>query len=112
MERLRGSPSISATLTGITGAGGGVITHPAAYFPRRTHFDSTTTVHAGLLHVELPNLTGLRPVLLAIAVAAALMLFTRGWSVLRTLGACAPLGVIGSLTAQAPTAPQRVAFPE
>jgi chromate transporter len=101
MERLRGSPSISPTLTGITAAVGGVITNLAAYFTLRTRFDSTTTVHAGLLHVELPNLTGLRPVALAIAVAAALMLFTLRWSVLRTLGACALLGVIGSLTAQA-----------
>ena len=47
----------------------------------------------GPLHLDLPELGSLRPVPLAIAVVAAVMIFRLRWSVLRTLGVCAALGL-------------------
>ena len=51
----------------------------------------------GPLHLELPDLGTLRPVPLAIAVLAALLLFRLRWSVLRTLGVRALLGLTAGL---------------
>jgi chromate transporter len=44
-----------------------------------------------------PDLTTLRPVSLAIAVLAAVLLFRLPWPVLRTLGVCALLGLVAGL---------------
>jgi chromate transporter len=50
-----------------------------------------------VLHLELPELDTLRPVALAIAVVAAVLLFRFKWSVLRTLGVSAVLGLAAGL---------------
>jgi len=47
--------------------------------------------------LELPDPTTLRPVPLVIALVAALLLFRVRWSVLRTLGVCAVLGLAAGL---------------
>jgi chromate transporter len=54
-------------------------------------------VDGGPLSLELPDLTTLRVVPLAIAVVAAVLLFRVKWSVLRTLGVCAVLGLVAGL---------------
>jgi chromate transporter len=46
------------------------------------------------LDLELPDLSSLRPVAVAIAAVAAVLLFRVKWSVLRTLGVCAVLGLL------------------
>ncbi len=51
----------------------------------------------GPLHVATPDLTTLRPAALAITVIAALLIFKLRWSVLRTLGICAALGLGAAL---------------
>ncbi|GAA4980146.1 chromate efflux transporter [Kineococcus glutinatus] len=94
VERLRSNRSLSAALTGITAAVVGVIANLAVYFALHTLFTGTTTLDAGVLHLELPVLSSLRWVSLAIAAAAAVMIFRLRWSVLRTLGACALLGLL------------------
>ena len=97
VERLRGNQRLSAALTGITAAVVGVIANLALYFALHTLFGDTTTSTAGPLDLELPVLDSLRLVPVAIAVAAGVMLFRLRWSVLRTLGACAAIGLVVEL---------------
>src|SRR4051794_600960 len=92
VERLRGNRSLSAALTGITAAVVGVIANLAFYFAVHTLFDRVRTVEVGLVSLQVPVPGTLRPVPLAIAVVAAVLLLRLRWSVLRTLGVCAVLG--------------------
>ena len=95
MERLRGNRSLSAALTGITAAVVGVIANLGVYFAVHTLF---AEMHpARLLSLELPDPTSLRPVALGIALLAAVLIFRMKWSVLRTLGVCALLGLAAGL---------------
>ncbi len=97
VERLRGNRALSAALTGITAAVVGVIANLALYFALHTLFGATRSVDTGLLALELPVLDTLRPLSLAIAAAAGVMVFALRWSVLRTLGACAVLGLLSAV---------------
>ncbi|MGY1602475.1 chromate efflux transporter [Geodermatophilus sp. SYSU D00815] len=97
MERLRGNRSLSAALTGITAAVVGVIANLGVYFAVHTLFSDTVAVDGGPLALELPDPTTLRWVPLAIALVAAVLLFRVRWSVLRTLGVCAVLGLAAGL---------------
>ncbi|MFD6444359.1 chromate efflux transporter [Promicromonospora sp. NPDC060204] len=93
VERLRGNRTLSAALTAITAAVVGVIANLALYFTTHTLFADSTTWTAGPLSLDVPDLTSLDLVALGIAVLAALLLFVVRWSVLRTLGVCAVLGL-------------------
>jgi len=97
MERLRGNRSLSAALTGITAAVVGVIANLGLYFAVHTLFSGTHTVERFGLALELPDPTTVRPVALAVAVVAAVLVFRLRWSVLRTLGVCALLGLAAGL---------------
>jgi chromate transporter len=97
VERLRGNPSLSAALTGITAAVVGVIANLAVYFAVHTLFATTHAWHWGPLRLELPQPASLRLVPLAIAAAALVMIFRLRWSVPRTLAVCAGLGLIAAL---------------
>ncbi|RBY94633.1 chromate transporter [Blastococcus sp. TBT05-19] len=97
MERLRGNRSLSAALTGITAAVVGVIANLGVYFAVHTLFADSRSVDAGPLHLEVPDLGSLRPVAVVIALVAAVLLFRFKWSVLRTLGVCAVLGLAAGL---------------
>jgi chromate transporter len=97
MERLRGNRSLSAALTGITAAVVGVIANLGVYFAVHTLFEETHEVDRFGLAMELPDLTTLRPVALAVAVVAAVLIFRLKWSVLRTLGVCALVGLAAGL---------------
>jgi chromate transporter len=100
VERLRGSRTLSAALTGITAAVVGVIGNLAAYFALHTLFDQTRQVTTGPLDLELPVWGTLQLAALAITGLGCYLVFVREWSVLRTLGACALVGsVVGLLTA-------------
>jgi chromate transporter len=72
VERLRGNRSLAAALSGVTAAVVGVIAHLALYL----------AVH---------TLVAWEPVV--VAAVAAVLVFALRWSVLRTLGACALLGL-------------------
>lgn len=98
VERLRGNRSLTAALTGITAAVVGVIANLALYFAVHTLFTRTTEVDRGPIHLVVPHVDSLRPVSLFIAGVAALLIFRFGWSVLRTLGICALLGLAASFT--------------
>ena len=97
MERLRGNRSLSAALSGITAAVVGVIANLGVYFAVHTLFSETVDVDGGPLALELPDPATLRPVPLVIALVAAVLLFRLRWSVLRTLGVCAALGLVAGI---------------
>lgn len=97
IERLRGNRHVSAALSGITAAVVGVIANLALYFAEHTLF-TTVDGHAfGPLRLEIPDFTTLRPVALGIALVAVALIFRLRWSVLRTLGVCAGLGLAAAL---------------
>jgi chromate transporter len=97
MERLRGNRSLSAALTGITAAVVGVIANLGLYFAVHTLFSETRTLDRFGFAVEVPDLGTVRPVALAVAVVAGVLVFRLRWSVLRTLGVCALLGLAAGL---------------
>jgi chromate transporter len=97
IERLRSNRALAGVLTGITAAVVGVIANLALYFAVATLFARTSVVEAGPLALHLPDLATLRPVPLVIAAVAALLIFAARWSVLRTLGVCAVLGLTAGL---------------
>ncbi|WP_330308443.1 MULTISPECIES: chromate efflux transporter [unclassified Streptomyces] len=93
IERLRGNRSVSAALTGITAAVVGVIANLALYFALHTLFTAVHDASWGPLHLQLPDLATVRPTALAITLAALVVIFRLKWSVPRTLGLCAALGL-------------------
>lgn len=97
VERLRANHSLSAALTGITAAVVGVIANLGLYFTVHTLFQTSHTITAGPLHLELPDPATIRLVPLAIAASAAVFIFGLRWSVLRVLGVCAALGLAAGL---------------
>ena len=99
MERLRGNRSLSAALTGITAAVVGVVANLGVYFAIHMLFSDTVRLDRAVLNLELPDLSTPRPVAVVIAVVAAILLFRVKWSVLRTLGVCAVLGLVAGLSA-------------
>jgi chromate transporter len=94
VERLRGNVTVSAVLTGITAAVVGVIGHLAGYFAVHTLFAGTDRWSLGPVGVLLPDLATARPVAFGIAALAALLLFRARWSVPRTLGVAALVGLV------------------
>ena len=97
VERLRHNRTVSDALSGVTAAVVGVIANLALFFAVHTLFDEVVRKSWGPLHLDVPDPTSLRPVAVVIAVMAAVLLFRLNWSVLRTLGVCAVLGIVASL---------------
>ena len=93
VERLRGNHALSAALKGIMAAVVGVIANLAIYFAIHTLFRDVGNVTWGPVDLQLPDLGSLRPLSLAMASFAAVLIFRVRWSVLRTLGACALVGL-------------------
>ncbi len=94
VERLRGSAGLSAALTGVMAAVVGVIANLALYFTAHTLFARTDRVgweHLGLL-APVWSSWWWQPS--AIAAVALVLVFRLRWSVLRTLGVCAVLGLL------------------
>ncbi|WP_238342981.1 chromate efflux transporter [Nocardioides cynanchi] len=97
VERLRGNRALSAALTGIMAAVVGVIANLAIYFAVHTLFREVSTVSWGPVSLQVPSVGTLKPLAVAVAALAAVLLFRARWSVLRTLGACALLGLVAGL---------------
>ena len=97
VERLRGNHALAAALTGIMAAVVGVIANLAIYFASHTLFTDVTNFTWGPVDLQLPEPGSLKPLSLAVAAVAALLLFGAKWSVLRTLGACALIGLAAGL---------------
>lgn len=75
----------------------GVIANLAVYFAIHTLFSRTVTLNRTAMPVQVPDVATLRPVAFGIEVVAAVLLFKVQWSVLRTLGVCAALGLAAGL---------------
>jgi len=86
-------PPLSSALTGITAAVVGVIANLGLYFALHTLFEDTRQITAGSLDLLVPELGTIQLDAVAITAAAAVMLFRLRWSALRTLAACAFLGL-------------------
>ncbi|GAA4325973.1 chromate efflux transporter [Streptomyces venetus] len=97
IERLRGNRHVSAALSGITAAVVGVIANLALYFAEHTLFTTVDDHTFGLLHFAVPDFATFRPIALGIALVAITLIFKARWSVLRTLGICAGLGLAAAL---------------
>ncbi len=89
VERLRGNRTLSAALTGITAAVVGVIANLGVYFAVHTLFAESGRARWGPVGLELPDVTTVRPLAVALTVVAAVLLFRVRLSVLTTLGVCA-----------------------
>lgn len=98
VERLRGNTALSSALRGITAAVVGVIANLAVYFALHTLFADSSRHAWGPVSVDVPVPSSLDPVALGIGAVAAWLLFRAKWSVLRTLGICAALGLLAGLT--------------
>jgi chromate transporter len=97
VERLRGSRALSAALTGIMAAVVGVIANLAVFFAVHTLFDDVASRTWGPIHLQVPEIASLKPLSIAVALLAAVLLFRQKWSVLRTLAACALVGLAAGL---------------
>lgn len=97
VERLRGNQAIAAALTGIMAAVVGVIANLAIFFAVHTLFREVNLVEWGPAHLQVPVVGTLKPLSLAIALFAGYLLVGRKWSVLRTLGSCALIGLATGL---------------
>ncbi|AHK35988.1 chromate transporter [Rhodococcus opacus PD630] len=97
VERLRNNTHLTSALIGITASVVGVIANLAFYFAVHTLFADASLLHWGPIHVLVPDLSTLRPVVAVIAVLAGVMIYRLNWSVLRTLGVCALLGLAAGL---------------
>ncbi len=97
VERLRSNRAVAAALQGVTAAVVGVIANLALFFALHTLFAEVDRRDAGPLHLDVPDVTTLRPLAVVAALLAAVLLFRYRWSVLRTLGACALLGVAAAV---------------
>jgi chromate transporter len=97
VERLRHNTNLSAALTGITAAVVGVIASLAAFFAVHTLFDRTQHITAGPFDFQAPVWNTIQWDAVAVMLLGCYLIFSRGWSVLRTLGGCAIAGVALSL---------------
>ena len=97
VERLRGNRALSTALTGITAAVVGVIASLAIFFALHTLFGDTTRITTGPFDFEVPVPGSIQWAAVAITALACALVFWRGWSVLRTLGACALAGLLVGL---------------
>ena len=97
VERLRHNRNLTAALTGITAAVVGVIASLAAFFAVHTLFARTRHVTAGPFDFQAPVWATIQWDAAAVMMIGFYLVFVRGWSVLRTLGACAIAGIALSL---------------
>lgn len=99
VERLRGNRSLSAALTGVTAAVVGVIANLALFFAVHTLFADTERLGSEHLGLLVPVWSSYSWEAVVIAAVALLLVFRLRWSVLRTLGVCALIGLVLQLAA-------------
>ncbi|BDQ24108.1 hypothetical protein RQN9TF_33135 (plasmid) [Rhodococcus qingshengii] len=74
-----------------------MIANLAFYFAVHTLFVDSSIVVWGPLHLTVPDVSSFRPLALVIGALAVVMIYRLKWSVLRTLGVCALLGLAAGL---------------
>jgi len=93
MERLRDNRHLTAALNGITAAVVGVIANLAVFFALHNLFRTVRVTRVGPLRLEVPDPGSWAPVAFGITGFALVAMLWRGWGTLRTLGACALIGL-------------------
>ena len=93
VERLRSNRALSSALTGVTAAVVGVIANLALFFAVHTLFARVDVLTLGPLMLQVPQLGTLQWPALAVTALALALIFVARWSVLRTLGVCALVGM-------------------
>jgi chromate transporter len=96
VERLR-NHALSPALMRIMAAVVGVIANLAIYFAIHALLSDVGTVTWGTIQLRRRDLGSLQSLSLAVAAFAAILVFRARWSVLRTLGACALVGLVAGL---------------
>ncbi len=87
IDRIAAAPRLSGALSGITAAVVGVIANLSLWFALHTAFATVTRERAGPLLLWRPDLSTLDPLVLALAALAALLLrFGIGWTILVLAG--------------------------
>jgi chromate transporter len=94
VERLRSNQSLSGALAAVTASVVGVIANLAVWFALHVLFRDHTELGAGSLTFDLPVLTSVDRVALALAALAAVCLFYLKRGVLQTLGITALAGLV------------------
>jgi chromate transporter len=94
IERLRNNSSITAALSGITAAVVGVIANLALYFAVHTLFTGTRVLEWSPVRLLAPVWKTYTWESWLIAGIAMMLIFPMKWSVLKTLGTCALLGIV------------------
>lgn len=94
IERLRGNPWLSAALTGITAAVVGVILNLSIWFALHVLFREVQDWRAGALAMPSPVWSSLNVPALVLGAGAMLAMLRFQVGLLKTLAACAALGVV------------------
>jgi chromate transporter len=93
VEALRRKQVLSAALSTITAAVVGVVLNLGFWFALHTLFQDPGEHHLGRFRYYLPDFAGTSPGSVGIALVAAVVLLRFHWSMLRSLGLCALLGL-------------------
>ena len=99
VEQLRAKTGLTAALNGITAAVVGVIANLAVFFAMHTLFGDTRRSDWGPFTLDGPVLATVQPFAVVMTAVSAVMIFGLRWSILRTLGASAVLGLVWALFA-------------
>ena len=93
VEALRRNAALRTALAGVTAAVVGVIANLALYFASHTLFGRVEAVDAWPFALQVPDVATVRPFAVGVAILGAVLLFRLRWSVLRTLGVSAVIGL-------------------
>ncbi len=96
MERLRGNRALAGALAAITAAVVGVILNLAVWFALHTAFGTVDAARLGRVRLLVPRPATIDPVAVLLMAVAAALIFRFQVSVLKTLGACAVLGLLAT----------------
>ncbi len=94
VERLRTNARVSAILSSITAAVGGVILNLSVWFAIHTLFAQTTPLTPLGIHLTVPQLASFAPVAGAITAASFVALFVLRWGTFGTLALASALGIM------------------
>ena len=100
VESLRKNEALSGSLAAITAAVVGVIANLALWFALHALFAHVTPhAFAGRLHIDVPDVSSVRWILVLLTALALVMTFPLKWSLARNLAVCAAVGVVYTLWA-------------
>lgn len=97
IERLRGNPRLTHALSGVTAAVVGVILNLAVWFALHTAFAQVAVTRPGGVRLLVPDLATLDVIAVVIGALAMVLIFRFKWTVMRTLGVSAALGMAATL---------------